>query len=202
MGLFDDVGKTVGKITGSIFGRPTETEQGNTLMPEQQDLLRKMVSYYRPQIGSNDQRIQSLVAGTPSTTINSDTTREYYNRSIANPANRKLYGETLPAVNRNYARNYWSTARTNAQNKAITDNAANLDTIRGNLLYQDENARRGLAESAANRSVQALQYDPTQTMLRLLGIQPVQNTVVQGASPFDVFANLGGTAATMYALGK
>lgn len=98
------------------------------------------------------QAMLNVLSGRPSYEINPNTTEQYYQDVIKNPAMREFNDNTLTNIQNQYAGpSYWSSGRAKAQDQA-TDNLSNtLTTERAKLYYADEEARRKALESAAGR---------------------------------------------------
>jgi len=97
---------------------------------------------------------QSL-SGQPSTNINQQTTEDFYRQSIEQPALRQYENEVRPAWMEKVS-NIHSSARDNMEQQGYEDLYSGLQQQRGNLMYQDEQARRGLQESAMQRQLSGL----------------------------------------------
>jgi hypothetical protein len=97
---------------------------------------------------------QSL-SGQPSTDINSQATEDYYRQSIEQPALKQYEEQTRPAWMEKVS-NLHSSARDNMEQQGYENLYSGLQQQHGNLLYQDEQARRGLQESAMQRQLSGL----------------------------------------------
>jgi hypothetical protein len=108
--------------------------------------------------------LKSALSGAPSTTINPETSEQFYQSAVKAPALKEFSEDVLPQIRESNNRGgfVWGTARQKAENDAYADLMDTLTTRRSEISYADEEARRGLAESAAQRQVsalpQALQY--------------------------------------------
>lgn len=100
---------------------------------------------------------RKALSGAPSTDINKATTERYISESVAQPLRREYEQYTNPLIQSAYAGpGYWSSARAGAQGRAAENVGAKIGEIGSNIRYTDEQARRGLSESAANRSLSAI----------------------------------------------
>jgi hypothetical protein len=113
--------------------------------------------------GVNQASIAALLkglSGTPSTTINPETTQNYFQKAIADPTRKQFSEYTLPGIKESFAgpggAGYWSGARGRAEMESRQDMEDKLSAQHANLTYQDELAQRGLAESAASRQQGAI----------------------------------------------
>lgn len=187
MGFFD-----------GLFNRKTNVSSASTLTGDQKNIMKNMSGFYNQRLGQNQDVINRLISGRPTTTINADMTRDYFRNAIQAPAERQLNERILPGIRQGMARNYWSTARQGAENQAVSDYGSQMNAALADLLYKDEQARRQLAEAAANRSLQTLgQFDPSQILTQLLGVKGKENIATQQPSLMD---NLVSTTALMKSL--
>ncbi len=114
---------------------------------------------YTPQTNQYQTMMQGALTGAlsgqPSTTVNAQTTEDYYRNSIENPALKQYEEQTRPAWMQKTS-NIHSSARDTQEQQGYEDLYSNLQSQRANLMYQDEQSRRGLAESAAQRQMTGL----------------------------------------------
>lgn len=91
----------------------------------------------------------------PAYEINANTTEQYYQKAIRDPALKEFANTTLPTINEAYSGpGYWGSARAQAIATGIGDVEANLATQRAELYYNDELSRRSSLEAAAQREAQ------------------------------------------------
>ena len=192
--FFDDIG-------GMLFGTKGSTEQVSALNPDQQKLFRALSQQTQGGIGTPaaplggeaGDALSRLLSGDPSTEINADLSNQFFESSIAAPARRTFQEQTLPGINRSFSGpGFFGSARARATGRATERFNEGLEGQRASLLFQDEQARRGLAESAAGRQLSALapgvdefrrlqqptSPDTLATAFQLLGI-PTTNTIVR-----------------------
>lgn len=98
-----------------------------------------------------------LLSGAPSTNINERATEEFYKTRVEAPALKTFTEEVLPRIRDEHIAtgNFYSRARAQAEARAASDLAAALASERAKLAYADEQARRQLAETAAQRALGA-----------------------------------------------
>lgn len=114
-------------------------------------------SPYQDQYQSQMQgALSGALSGQLSTNINQQTTEDYYRQAIERPAMRQYEEEVRPAWMQQTS-NIHSSARDTQEQKGYENLFSNLQSQRAGLMYQDEQARRGLAESAAQRQLSGLQ---------------------------------------------
>lgn len=101
--------------------------------------------------------LQKLLAGQPSTEVNSGLTRDFFRKSIADPARRRFEEETLPLVRESFVGSgqFNSTARAETERRARRDLDEALLGKETELVFADEQARRQLSESALQRALGA-----------------------------------------------
>jgi hypothetical protein len=97
---------------------------------------------------------QSL-SGAPSTNVNADVTEDFYRNSIERPAIEQYENVTRPEWMQRVS-GIHSSARDRLESEGLQNLYGGLAQQRGNLMYQDEQARRDLAESAAGRQMQGI----------------------------------------------
>jgi len=153
-----------------------DVNQQPTMTPEQQEYYSKLLKYlqgnmdqtrtpmdfftapteapenpYGPQ---SNELIKMLMSGdkTPAYTINPETTEQYFQNTIANPATYQYENVTRPAWMEKMGTLH-SGARMNMERQGYEDLGRNLSEQRSNLYYQDELSRRKSLEDAANRDL-------------------------------------------------
>ena len=107
--------------------------------------------------GSLQSNIQSAsqraLSGQPSSTINDQTTSDFIQKNIVNPANQQFQENTLPSISASVAgAGFLGSQRAKATQRASDLSNRNITEASSSLRFQDEQARRDLAEKAANRS--------------------------------------------------
>lgn len=97
------------------------------------------------------------LSGQPSTNINTQTTEDYISRAIADPLRAQYEEEILPTLRESFvgSGNLYGSARVEEERRAKRDVERDIASQGAGLRYADEQARRGLAESAAGRQLQA-----------------------------------------------
>ena len=98
-----------------------------------------------------------LLSGQPTTQITPETTEQFFEQAIRAPAMAD-YERTQSDIKEQQAAQgtLYGSGRNEAQARAAERFETGLMGQRANLMYQDEQARRGLAESAAGRQLSAL----------------------------------------------
>jgi len=97
------------------------------------------------------------LSGRPSVQVNPQTTEQYIQKAIAEPLRKQYAENTRWAVRGAYAGpGFWGSSRAKAETKAAQDTEQQIAALAAQARYADEQARRQLAESAANRSLQAI----------------------------------------------
>jgi hypothetical protein len=137
--------------------------------------------------------LNGILAGNPSSQINSDTTKNYFQGSIYNPAKQQFQQQVMPQINETMGGNYWSSARQNAQQNAYQDFNNSMNSQLQNLLYQDKQKEYELNESAQNRALQGMGL-----LNSYLQLNPYQNYQSQSGGSMGL---LGGITTAANALG-
>jgi len=147
---------------GPAAGYKGSNTPTSTLTPEQAAYLKQMLPFLMGQVNAGAQ---------PSTTITPETTQNYWESTVRDPAlqnwEQNTKGNILAGAGTLHS---GYTANTLAREYANLQN--NLQGQRGNLMYQDELSRRQLAESGAGRYQNTIQQ-----MLAALGLGGVENIV-------------------------
>jgi hypothetical protein len=164
------------KLLGNLQGYNPDYITGSNYTPEM------YTGGYSPTNYSDQSQLQgalnTALSGQPSTNINPQATEDYYRQSIEQPAIRQYEEVTRPAWMEKTS-NIHSSARDIQEQQGYEDLYSNLQQQHGNLLYQDEQARRQLSESAAQRQLAGLQTGTeawaTQNQLGLTANQQNQN---------------------------
>jgi hypothetical protein len=115
-----------------------------------------MESPLPPIFGEAETALGPALSGEPTTEISPEITEEFYRTSIFDPAFRDLQDVIIPEIEGQYAGNFYSSARADATTEAITDFGEYQAALLAELQYADEQARRGLEESAAERQLAAV----------------------------------------------
>lgn len=103
------------------------------------------------------QAASRALSGDPSSKINRATTEQFIQQGIADPARRGFERGTLQQIKSSYAGpGFWGSARAKAETTGRSDVEAQINALGSQYRYQDEQSRRNLAESAANRSLAAI----------------------------------------------
>lgn len=174
-------------------GDPRESliQQASGIRPSQEKLMDAIAGRTRRQLGRYQGTLDRLSSGDPSTEVNEALSREFVQRSIADPAMSRLRQETIPMLNQRFGggRGFWGSARLRASQKAVQDTQNQISSQLGQVLYQDEQSRRALAESGLGRALQAQQFSPEERASRLLGTKPVDT--VANPPAYNIFDQLG-----------
>ncbi len=132
---------------------------------------------------------KSALSGTPSSTVNTDTTQNFIDKSIANPLRSNFQENTLQQIKSSFAGpGYWGSARAGAEVKGASGVENQIGALGAQYSYADEQARRNLSESAANRSAAAI---PT-------ALNVSNNPLVQGQMRANIAGTQAGTASTQF----
>lgn len=208
MSLGGAIGGVIGGVAGFGFGGPGGAAAGaaggvylgNMFFPggrggvgisqvsghsgAQQSLMRRISKQTEEQLGRYQPTLDRLASGDPSTDVNEGISREFVQRSIADPAMARLREQTIPMLNQRFGggRGFWGSARARATQKSVQDTQNQISSQLGQTLYQDEQSRRALAESGLQRALQAQQFSPEQRAAQLLGMKPVDTIAVPPTS--------------------
>jgi len=127
------------------------------------------------------------LSGRPSATVNTAATEGFIQGAIANPLRKNFQENTLQQTKRSFAGpGYWGSARAKAEVKGAQDVESQIGSLGAQYRYADEQARRELSESAANRSLAAIPSS--------LNVQ--NNPLAQGQMQANIGATEMGTART------
>ena len=97
------------------------------------------------------------LSGKPSTEINEGTTTNLINKAIVNPLNQQFKENTLPSIGASVAgAGFSGSQRVKATQRASDQLNRTIGEQSAKLRFDDERARRDLAESAANRSASSI----------------------------------------------
>ena len=130
------------------------------------------------------------LSGIPSSQVNTGTTENFIQQGIAAPARQGFERGTLQQIKSSYAGpGYWGSARAKAEATGRGDVESQINALGSQYRYQDEQAKRELAESAANRSLNAI---PS-----ALAVQ--NNPLGQLQTKANIAATEAGTGATQFA---
>lgn len=125
---------------------------------------------------------KSALSGQSSSTINRDTTNQFIKSNVVDPANRQFNRTTMPSISASTAGVGFLGSQKVKATQVATDNLSNqIGQQSSAIQFQDEQARRSLAESAANRQAGAIQT----------GLNVQNNDLLRGQSQ----ANIAGTQA-------
>ena len=98
----------------------------------------------------------SILSGNPAYQIDPARSAAFYNDSVLLPAQRQ-FQDTMQGIDARYGARFGrSGGQQEAIGRAATDFNTNLAGIRGDLVFQDEQARRAALESAAGRQLQGV----------------------------------------------
>jgi len=180
-----------GQGGGGILGMAAGAKEGKTMSssgwtPQQTALANQMSQYYGENLGAYRPQLDQLMSGQPSTQVNPAATREFFQRNIYEPAMQEYQDVTVPTLGEQMGQNYWSTARRGAEQKALQGTQQMLAKNLADLQYKDEQARRGLQESAMNRMLQAYQFTPEMMATRLLSQQPISTAYMPSQGAFGL----------------
>jgi len=160
-------------------GGSPKTKTASSWTPEQHTAAKNLLGYLTPKIGRYQGQLDTLMSGEPSTAVNPAITEQYFTESIYNPAMRNFENVTLPAIGESMGRNYWGTARRDAEQTARENLTSDLTSQLAKLTYADEQAGKQLKESAMDRMLNAYRYSPEMQMLSMLGYSPQETIMYQ-----------------------
>lgn len=134
------------QYSGPVSADPTESQQ------QAQTALARAISGE----SSLGEALQRALSGQPSTSTSPEAMDRYFSEAVEAPMRRE-YEETQTQLANEFAGpgTYWGGARMDAQQGAAGDFASALASERANLAWQNEQSRRQLSESAADRALQA-----------------------------------------------
>ncbi len=132
---------------------------GGTLQPGQKAVVGEAGAETAHPLQAQTQAATSQqLSGKPSTTIDKGTTENYITQSIANPAWKGYEDKLKPAIHSAYAGpGMWGSGRVKQEVQTAENVGADVQNRAAQTRYADEQARRGLSESAANRQGQSIQ---------------------------------------------
>jgi len=91
----------------------------------------------------------------PAFEITPETTEQYYQQAIRDPAMRQWEQFTQPGINEEFVgAGYWGTARAQEQMRARENLSTELGRARADLYYKDEQDRRQALTDALNRQLE------------------------------------------------
>lgn len=153
------VGKGLPRFEGDrVVGLSDPEQQSLGLLS---DFLSSESALAQPTLGA----LTQILGGQPTTQVNEGITRDFFQRSIREPALRRFEEETLPLLREAYVGPglSQSTARQEGERRSRRDLEESLLAKELELVYRDEQERRGLAESAAERQVRGVGLAPAAT---------------------------------------
>lgn len=194
--------KATGQWLIPQIGKGVPAYQGQQVAPLDQGYgaVRQILSGYNP-MNPNAQgqqaAIGSALGGQPSYSLDPATTQNWFNQSVANPLMKNYQSNIAPQINQGFAGTggLFSTARGFAQQRALSD-------LQGNEANQLAQAQMGnqqlsaqLAESAANRQLQAVglaNQQQNQPLLSAAAIEQLlgpfqQNAQAQNTAQYNEF---------------
>lgn len=150
--LKKNVGQGVAGYTGKLTAGPSQYEQQGL------NTLGNYIAQPSEATGWGSAALKTQLSGAPSTNINPQASEDYFNNSVRAPLMKQFNEDIMPQVRERYNSGgmFYGTPRERAENNALQDLEGNLVSQKSNLAYQDEQARRGLAESASARQLSAL----------------------------------------------
>ena len=150
--LTPQMGQGVPGYTGKLTAGPSQYEQQGL------NTLGNYIAQPSEATGWGSAALKTQLSGAPSTNINPQASEDYFNNSVRAPLMKQFNEDIMPQVRERYNSGgmFYGTPRERAENNALQDLEGNLVSQKSNLAYQDEQARRDLAESAAKRQLAAL----------------------------------------------
>lgn len=120
--------------------------------PEEEAYFKAVGGDLPDYLKSRQTALDSVLSGNPAYNITPETTEEFYQQAVRNPALREFEQITKPAITESFAGpGYWGSARAQEESRASENLASELSARRATLGYEDEHARRAALESAAGR---------------------------------------------------
>lgn len=143
-GLLSTYGTQIGKAAPSY---PGQSYVG--IRPEEQSYI----DYASGKIQTPaTQALLNVLQGQPAFQVNPETTQQFYEQSIRDPAVKEFKETIMPGLNESFSGpGFWSSGRAKATEDAYSDLSSNLASQRANLYYQDELSRRQSLTDASNR---------------------------------------------------
>lgn len=144
-----------GQIGKSLPGYEGQSVAG--LTPEELAGMSRIRSLTGEPIQGLESAYQRYLTGDPTTQINPETTENFFRKSIYDPSLRDFREDVLPGIEEAYVGpgTYWGSARADAVREASEGFASDMAGKRAELAYADEQSRRSLSESAADRALNA-----------------------------------------------
>lgn len=177
------------RLPGLAQGGQLQTGQQAVVGEQGPEVLRKPTAPVNPLTSQIQGATSRALSGAPSSEINTGTTEQLIQKSIADPLRRNFQEQTLQNINTAFAGpGFFGSARAKATIKAGQDVEQQIGSLGSQFRFQDEQARRDLAESAAGRSAASI---PT-----ALGV--TNNPLVQQQLGANIGATQAGTAATQF----
>jgi hypothetical protein len=150
------------------------------------------------------------MSGRPAYEVNPEATEQFYQSNIYDPAVREYENVTRPGFLESLG-SLHSSSRANLERTSRQDLANNLSQQRGNLFYQDEQARRqaaamgkqlqagALGQGLAYQQAQLAQSQiPIQNLLAALGVSGVENIVTQPSVVGGIIGNIPGVGSSFF----
>lgn len=191
-GIGGDIGKAltfaspagmIAQSTGMFNNTPVWGKQGGmspvfTTSGDQQAMAHKYSEAIDKYGGYSRPGLQSLMAAgpyniDPSSNVNPWATNQFFRQNVYQPAMDQFQGVTLPGIREAMGKNYWSTARRAQEQNAALQNDKNLMQQLANLQYQDEQARRQIADTTQARRIQENAREQSQRMNILQLLDPL-----------------------------
>lgn len=171
----------------------------NTTSPEQQAMQKTYADLFNKNAGSSRQGLQSLMGEgqytiSPSSQVNPWATQQFFNNNVYQPAMEQWTNATLPGIREGMGNNYWSTARRQQEQNAAATRDKGLSQQLANMQYQDEQARRGIADVTQTRQIQENAREQAQRINLLQLLDPLYNqnfTPVSTAHTVDQLVDNG-----------
>lgn len=193
-GIGGDTGRAVGYLSGvgaplqaisdmsgggmwGSQGQQTVTPMGTT-NADQQAMLGKYAEQMNKYAGYSRPGLENMLANSrqdvrPSSNVNPWATQQYFQNSIYNPALQQLQTQTLPSIRESMGNNYWSTARRQGEQSAQQAFANQMSNQLAGLQYQDEQARRQIADVTQARNLQEGAREQAQRINLLQLLDPI-----------------------------
>jgi len=177
----------LGNIFDKFTKRKTEVSSHSTLTPEQNALLQQLISQGGKYIPQTYGMLADFMAG--NTGLGEQQIENFYQQGVLQPALYEFNQYVRPQIEEQFGNRYHSSVRTGTLSRAFGDLMNQMAQTRANLQYQGLLQNIGLRQWGATGLMNMIQQP--------LGVKAIENVASQQASPFDILAQLGGTAGTL-----
>lgn len=174
---------------GGFWGEQGEMqkESNSTIDPNQSRMIGIYADHLGKYGGSSRGGLSSMLNNQrmniqDSSQVNPWATNQFFQNSVYNPALQQLNSQTLPGIRESMGRNYWSTARRQGEQNAQQAFANQMSNQLGALQYQDEQARRQIADTTQARNIQEAAREQAQRISLLQLLDPMYQSHLAGVA--------------------